>query len=154
VVESSRLEGEPEIQWDIALIGPWEKYTNQKYKTTIKEAFNELSIFDPEEHQEDNEGDYFTTDLEAYLRTRILVIYMPSFNSAALFEAGYFYRQLQISGLIDTKEPSRNIVTIWDDSQIEKPYAKKWFERVGAVVQTDQEAVEVVRDMLNLYPTS
>lgn len=154
MVESSRLEKEPEMQWDIALIGPWEKYTNQKYKSTFKEAFNQLRVFDPEEHQEDNEGDYFITDLEAYLRTRVLVIYMPGFNSAALFEAGYFYRQLQILGLVDPSQPSRNIVTIWDDSEIDKPYARSWFERVGIVVQTDKEAVEVVRDILNTETTS
>lgn len=140
----SRIEVEPLPQYDIYLAGPWEKHQKEPYKSLIKEAFTDLNIYDPEDHQD---GDYFIDDLESISKSKYLICYAPTFpNSASIFEAGYFYHLQEQLGLVDENHRCKNILVIWNED-IQPNYAKKWYERASILVSNTDEAIEVLKEI-------
>jgi hypothetical protein len=145
MVESSPIEKEPE--YHIYLSGQWERYAAVPYKTIIKDSLPSLKIFDPEEHQEENEGNFFRTDKEAIRNSKYIICYGPPFAmSASTFELGYFYARMEQEGEVDNDLPLRNLIVIWD-KDIKPKHGKKWYSKTGFLVETPEAAVEIIKDL-------
>ncbi len=122
--------------YDIFLGGPWEKYTSQPYKSLIKSAFPELSIYDPENMQH---TDWFNSNLDALRHVKILIVFAPAFPMPGVaVEAGIYYEHRLLMG----RKPQ--LITIWPDA-VQPEWGREVIEKMGAVVKTTEEAIELIR---------
>ena len=135
-------EQEPQFKYDMYLAGPFEEHVDEKWKSRIKEEFPDLNIYDPEDHQD---CDWFKEDLMAIYHSRRFVCYAANFPmSATSFETGFFYAKLFDSDLSGGALRMREVIIIWNED-VKPAYGRKWYERAGTVVDSTDEAIELLR---------
>lgn len=138
---------EREFKYDIYIAGVWERYCSNRYKEIIEESLPTLRCYDPEIHQD---GDFFPDDLDALSNSEIIVANISDFTMQAIgFEIGYIYSLLKSRGYTNDILPTPNVILIWDPNIIS--YGRRFWERVGIIVETPQEAVVEIKKYFNKY---
>jgi hypothetical protein len=138
----------------IYLSGPDEKYCAEKYKTLIKKliksAFPDVRIYDTEERPE---GDWFENDLMTLENADMMVFMTPDFPLPGVApKIGYFYANLYHRKLIKWGKPSDRIICIWPE-KIEPKYGQRVIKRMGTIVPTAADAIELIGNYINLECT-
>jgi hypothetical protein len=123
--------------YDIFLGGPFEKYDpDLSFKRTIKQAFPDLKIFDPEY---DAGPEWFADNYRALAQSRSMVAYLPPKIAvpAVLQEIGIFYALHQKT----LASPMDEIIIIWPQELPTKPSGISAMRKYGRIVATAEEAV-------------
>lgn len=124
------MEKNKDYQYDIFLGGQWVKYALQDYKMILMKRFPHLSFYNPEENQD---GNWFVSNLTALHSSRILFCYVPPFPmSGVSLEVGYFYGINKYKHLL---MPFDNIVIMWDPIHQPK-YGITTCQKMGHVFHT------------------
>lgn len=125
--------------YDVFLGGPWQQFSPEPYKNIMRAAFPALSFYDPEERQSSN---WFDLNLSALRESKILVAFIPAFPFPGVGpEVGIYYEHKLMMGR------QVKLVAIWPDC-VSPQWGKEVLSRMGTIVPTTQEAVAVVRRLM------